>query len=127
MTRSWGRILLLTVLALSLVLNFFLAGFIAKGIGDGLGGMVARRIANAYPEEFRTAFRAAMRESRPQTFGALRDLRAAHLALADAVSARPRDDAAVKAAEAEVTHATDALQALMREYFDEALEKTKAP
>ena len=77
MTRSWGRILLLTALALSLVLNFFLAGIIAKGIGDGLGGMVARRIANAYPEEFRTAFRAAMRDSRPQTFRALRDLRAA--------------------------------------------------
>lgn len=120
---SWGRILLLSALALSLVLNFFLAGFIVRSAGVGTPFM--NRIARAYPEDFRDAFRAAMRDGRPQTLQAVLALRRAHLDLAAAVSAEPRDAAAVKAAEDEVTRATDALQALVRTYFEDALDRTK--
>jgi uncharacterized membrane protein len=114
---SLGRILLVSALGLSLVANFFLAGYVVKTVRDRFGGEALGFVARSYPPAFRDAFRTAMRENRPQTRRALGELRRAHLALAEALSATPRDEAAVAAAFERVVRASDDAQALVQSYL----------
>lgn len=121
---SWGRILLVSALGLSLFANFFLAGFIMKAVRDRFGGEALGMVARSYPAEFRTAFRQALREDRPAARRTIRELRQAHLALGETLAATPRDEAAVEAALARVARASEALQALVQGAMRDAVRDT---
>lgn len=127
MTRhSWLQIVLVAALALSLLANFFLAGYAFKQNRMGLGGgMVAEALAGAYPQEVRSEFRKLLRENRREAFAALRDLRQARRAMAEAANATPYRQADVEQAMADVRAATEALQARMQELLLEALKNTR--
>ncbi|BBK30967.1 heavy-metal resistance protein [Stella humosa] len=128
MIRPSGlRLLLAAVLALSLVANFFLAGYALNDRGRAqAGGILAEGALAAYPEPVRQEFRRILRDNRLRTFAALRDMREARRSLAEAVNARPFDEAAVTRAMAAVRSATDGLQRLMQEFLLQALRETRA-
>ncbi len=127
--RSWLQIFLVAALAVSVVANFFLAGYVVKqhrlGFGGGPGA-VAEALVRSYPEEVRAEFRRLLREKRPVTFGALRELRQARRALADAASATPYVQADVEQAMTRVRTATDALLEMVQGLLLEALRNTRA-
>lgn len=125
-SRSWLQIVLVAALALSLLANFFLAGYAFKQNRMGLGGgMVADALGGAYPQEVRSEFRKLLRENRREAFAALRDLRQARRAMAEAANATPYRQADVEQAMAGVRAATEALQARMQELLLEALKNTR--
>ncbi len=127
--RSWLQIALVAALALSVIANFFLLGYVAKQSRAGLGsgaGRVAEALVRAYPEDVRAEFRRLLRENRPRTVAALRDLRQARRALADAASATPYAEADVEQAMTRVRAATDALQEMMQGLLLEALRNARA-
>lgn len=124
--RSWLQIVLVVALAISLIANFFMLGFIAKTSRAGFGGgMVAEALVRAYPEDVRTEFRRLLRENRRETFAALREVRQARQALADASSATPYVETNVEQAIQRVRAATDALQEMMQDLLLEALRNTR--
>lgn len=126
--RSWPTIALVTALALSVVVNFFLGGFVFKQFRDGLGfrpHAAVEELVRPYPQEVRKEFRRLLRENRREAFGALRELRQARRALADAASATPYAQADVEQALARVRTATDTLQAMMQKLLLEALANTR--
>jgi uncharacterized membrane protein len=124
--RSWLQIALAAALGLSLLANVFMLGFIAKTWRSGLGaGVVAEALVRAYPKEVRTEFRRLLRENRARTFAALRELRQARRALADASGATPYVQADVERAMTRVRAATEELQTMMQELLLEALRNTR--
>jgi uncharacterized membrane protein len=124
--RSWLQIAIVVALALSVIANFFMLGALVKVNRAGLGGgVVAEALVRAYPQEVRTEFRRLLRENRRQTFAALRDVRQARRALADASSATPYVEADVERAMVQVRAATDALQTMMQGLLLEALRNTR--
>jgi uncharacterized membrane protein len=124
--RAWLQILLVVALAISVLANVFMAGFIVKTSRAGLGGgIVAEALVRAYPQEVRTEFRRLLRENRPRTFAALRELRQARRALAEASTATPYVEADVQRAMQRVRTATDELQSLMQGLLLEALRNTR--
>ena len=125
-SRSWLQIALAVALALSVIANFFMLGALVKINRAGLGGgIVAEALVRAYPQEVRTEFRRLLRENRRQTFAALREVRQAREALADAASATPYVEADVQRAMERVRAATDDLQSMMQGLLLEALRKTR--
>jgi len=125
-TRSWLQIVLVAALALSLLANFFLAGYAFKQNRMGLGGgMVADVLVSAYPQEVRSEFRRLLRENRREAFGALRQLRQARRAMAEAAKATPYHQADVEQAMAGVRAATEALQSMLQGLLLEALKNTR--
>jgi uncharacterized membrane protein len=123
--RSALQILLVAALAVSIVANFFMLGFVIKQNRAGLGGVVADALVRAYPQEVRKEFRRLLRDNRASTFQALRDLRQARRALADAAGATPYVEADVEQAMARVRTATEALQDMMQRLLLEALRNTR--
>lgn len=124
--RSALQILLVAALAVSIVANFFMLGFLIKGGRSGIsGGAVAEAIVRDYPPEVRAEFRRLLRGNRVNTFQALRELRQARRALADAVAAEPYAEDDVKDALARVRVATEALQEMMQRLLLEALRNTR--
>jgi uncharacterized membrane protein len=124
--RSWLQMFLVAALVISVLANFFMLGFIVKTQRAGLGrGVAAETLVGAYPKEVRTEFRRLLRENRRQTFAALREVRQARRALADASSATPYVEADVERAMQRVRAATDALQAMMQGLLLEALRNTR--
>jgi uncharacterized membrane protein len=107
--------------------NVFMLAYLVKQnrAGFGGGGMVAEALVRAYPQEVRAEFRRLLRESRPRTRAALREVRQARLALADASRATPYVEADVERAMESVRKATDALQAMMQGLLLEALRNTR--
>ena len=125
-SRSWLQIALVVALALSVIANFFMLGALVKINRAGFGGgIVAEALVRAYPQEVRTEFRRLLRENRRQTFAALRDVRQAREALADAAGATPYVEADVQRAMERVRAATDELQSMMQGLLLEALRKTR--
>jgi uncharacterized membrane protein len=125
-SRSWLQIVLIVALALSVLANFFMFGFIVKTTRSGLGGsIVAEALVGAYPKEVRTEFRRLLRENRRDTFAALREVRQARRALADAASATPYIEADVEQAMQRVRAATEALQTTIQGLLLEALKNTR--
>ena len=100
-------------------------GALVKVNRAGFGGVVAEALVRAYPHEVRTEFRRLLRENRRQTFAALRDVRQAREALADAAGATPYVEADVQRAMERVRAATDELQSMMQGLLLEALRKTR--
>jgi uncharacterized membrane protein len=95
--RSWLQIILVAALALSLLANFFLAGYAFKQNRMGIGGgMVADALVSAYPQDVRSEFRRLLRENRREAFAALRQLRQARRAMAQAANATPYRQADVE-------------------------------
>lgn len=124
--RSWLQIALVVALALSVLANFFMLGALVKVNRAGFGGgAVAEALVRAYPAEVRTEFRRLLRENRGQTFAALREVRQARRALADASGATPYVEADVEQAMQRVRTATDALQSMMQALLLEALRNTR--
>lgn len=125
--RSWLQLGLVAALAISVIANAFLIGFVVKQTRSGLGGggMVAEALVSAYPKEVRVEFRRLLRESRPDAVAALRELRQARRALADAASATPYVEADVKSAMQRVRAATDVLQEMMQGLLLEALQNAR--
>lgn len=126
--RPWSTIVLVTALALSVVVNFFLGGYAFKQFRDGVGfrpGAAVEELVRPYPKEVRKEFRRLLRENRREAFAALRELRQARRALADAASATPYAQADVEQALARVRTATDALQSMMQGLLLEALGNTR--
>jgi len=125
-SRSWLQIALVAALALSLLANFFLAGYAFKQNRMGLGGgMAAEALVGAYPEDVRTEFRRLLRENRREAFAAVRQLRQARRAMAEAAKATPYRQADVEQAMAGVRAATEALQTMMQELLLQALKNTR--
>jgi len=126
--RSWLQIVLVAALAVSVLANFFLAGYVVKQhrLGVGGPGAMAEALVRTYPEEVRAEFRRLLRENRPVTFAALRELRQARRALADAASATPYVQADAEQAMKRVRAATDALLEMMQRLLLEALNNTRA-
>lgn len=125
-SRSWLQIVLIVALALSVLANFFMLGFIVKTTRSGLGGsIVAEALVGAYPKEVRTEFRRLLRENRRDTFAALREVRQARRALADAASATPYVEADVERAMQRVRAATETLQTTIQGLLLEALRNTR--
>jgi len=126
MMRRWLQIVLVVALALSVIANFFMLGFVVKTTRSGLGGgIAAEALVGAYPKEVRTEFRRLLRQNRQQAFAALRDVRQARRALADASGATSYVEADVEQAMQRVRAATDALQTLMQGLLLEALRNTR--
>jgi uncharacterized membrane protein len=124
--RSWLQIALVVGLAVSVLANVFMLGFIAKTWRTGLGaGPVVETLIRAYPDDVRAEFRRLLRENRAQTFAALRELRQARRALADASGATPYVEADVLSAIERVRAAMDGLQAMMQDLLLEALRNTR--
>jgi uncharacterized membrane protein len=124
--RSWLQIALVVGLAVSVLANVFMLGFIAKTWRTGLGaGPVVETFVRAYPDDVRAEFRRLLRENRARTFAALRELRQARRALADASGATPYVEADVLRAMERVRTAMDGLQAMMQDLLLEALRNTR--
>ena len=125
--RSWIRVAVLVVLAISLALNFFFIGYAANGLRQAVAarGLVAQ-VAGAYSPGVRKEFRAVMRDNRARTFEALRQLRAARADLTAAEKAQPFDEAAVRQAMAAVRAATTNLQATVQDYLLAAIKNVNA-
>lgn len=125
--RSWLQVGLVAALAISVIANAFLIGFVVKQARSGLGGggAIAQALVSAYPKEVREEFRRLLRESRPDAVAALRELRQARGALADAASATPYVEADVKNAMQRVRAATDVLQEMMQGLLLEALQNAR--
>jgi uncharacterized membrane protein len=125
--RSWIWTATLVLLALSLAVNFFLVGYAMHGLRQGAATRVLlSEIASSYPPEVRKEFRGILRDNRARTFQALRDLRSARATLAEAQTAKPFDETAVKDAMAAVRVATINLQATMQDYLLTALKNVNA-
>jgi uncharacterized membrane protein len=124
--RSWLQVVLVVALAVSVIANFFMLGFFVKTSRVGFGGgTVAEALARAYPEDVRSEFRRLLRENRRETFAALREVRQARQALADASSATPYVEPEVERAMQRVREATDALQQMMQNLLLEALRNKR--
>jgi uncharacterized membrane protein len=125
--RSWLQIILVAALALSLLANFFLAGYAFKQNRMGIGGgMVADALVSAYPQDVRSEFRRLLRENRREAFAALRQLRQARRAMAQAANATPYRQADVEQAMAGVRAATEALQSMLQGLLLEALKNRRS-
>jgi uncharacterized membrane protein len=124
-SRSWLQIALVVALALSVIANFFMLGALVKINRAGFGGVVAEALVRAYPQEVRTEFRRLLRENRRQTFAAVREVRQAREALADAAGATPYVEADVQRAMERARAATDELQSMMQGLLLEALRNTR--
>lgn len=124
-TRSWSRIALMAILALSLLGNFFLLGFAMKERPAGGAAMLTQGMLSDYPDDVRGAFRDVLRQERGAAVAALRDLRRARQALARAAGASAYDEAEVRQAMDDVRTATTALQVLMQEALMQALREAR--
>ena len=125
--RAWLQIGLVAALVISVIANAFLIGFVVRQArsGPGGGGAIAQALVSAYPKEVRVEFRRLLREKRPDAVTALRELRQARRALADAASATPYVEVDVKNAMQRVRAATDVLQEMMQSLLLEALQNTR--
>ncbi len=126
--NRFGRILLWTILGLSLLANAVVLGLFLR-----LGAL--RDLANGgvdvwaeLPDDTRAAFRQELRANQPRFAALLADLGQARATAFRAAAARPYDRAAVEAALAQVRSASAALQTeaqlLMLKTFDEAAAKS---
>ena len=120
--RSWSRIVLIAVLALSLFGNAMALGAYLRlrELRESLVGRGTEAIA--LPEPMRQELRAALRERKTELEPALRDLALARRALIAAISAEPYDRATTEAAMTDFRADIDGLlsgaQVILLDYLD---------
>ncbi|MGO7212500.1 periplasmic heavy metal sensor [Rhizobium ruizarguesonis] len=126
MTRSGIlRTAVLVLLAMSLAGNFFTIGYLVHRWQSGLSSL-STTLEARYPPDVRRAFREVLRENRPAMRSAFAELRAARDAQEALARQHPVDEAAIRAAMAEVRTKTAELQSILQDYLMTAIKSAEA-
>jgi uncharacterized membrane protein len=121
--RSWGRIVLIAVLALSLLGNALTLGGLLRlrELRETLVGAGTEAIT--LPEALRQDLRAALRDRRADLMPALREVLLSRRALIAAMTAQPHDrtatDAAMTAFRADIDRLLAAAQPILLDRLDD--------
>lgn len=120
--RSWGRIVLVAALVLSLFLNAVALGAWVRlnGVRTDLLGPDAA--AARLPDDLRTDLRQALRAEGRSVHPLLRDVVKDRAAIVAAARAEPYDRSAAEAAMTEFRRSVDALLAEMQQVFLDQLD-----